>query len=113
MTVPNDPHDPWQIAPPMYDAPPQHPGPMPRPKGADSLAVASLILGIVGLVSLPVTLCICPGINAPLPIAGLICGLVSKDRGGMRTAGVICSAVGLVFSLILLAILGFAMFMSP
>lgn len=72
-------------------------------KPADGLAIASLVCGIVGLVGT----CIY-GFGVIPAIAGLICGLKSQTKGGIRTAGIICSsiALGLCVVAILLLILG-------
>ncbi|MDP1661092.1 MAG: hypothetical protein Q8L55_04175 [Phycisphaerales bacterium] len=70
---------------------------------ADGLAIASLICGILGLVGM------CGyGLGILPAIAGLICGLMSKTKGGIRTAGIICSsiAIGLCVLAIILLILG-------
>ena len=74
---------------------------------ADGLAIASLICGILGLAGLCAY-----GFGGVLGIPGLICGLMSKTKGGIRTAGIVCSsiAVGLGLVVIVLVVLGVAMF---
>jgi hypothetical protein len=56
------------------------------------LATCGLVFGILSL-----ALC------APLGLVGLICGLQSKTPGGVRTAGIVCSIIGL--ALLVVAIL--------
>lgn len=68
---------------------------------ADGLAVASLICGVFGLASICVK-----GCGLPVAIAGLVCGLMSKTPGGVRTAGIVCSsiAIGLCAVVLILAV---------
>jgi len=61
------------------------------------LGIASMILGIAGLIPF-----------SPLAIVGLILGIVSKKKSsevgasaGMATAGIICSIIGIIFSIII------------
>lgn len=74
-------------------------------------AVASLVLGIIGVV-----LCQIVFISLPCQIIGLILGILAK-RGsgpaGMAIAGIVLSCVGLAFSLLVLffVILGLIMAM--
>ncbi|HYD01891.1 MAG TPA: hypothetical protein VEB22_11755, partial [Phycisphaerales bacterium] len=79
----------------LPNAPPIHPGPLPRPRSADPLAVASLACGIVS-VCLACAWCV----SLPVGAVGLIFAQVSKDRSGLRTAGLICSIVGTLMSLV-------------
>lgn len=75
----------------------------------DTLAVVSLVLGIVSLV-----LCCCSGIfSVPFGIGGIICAVLAKKNGksGMATAGLVCSIIGLVFG-IMYTILGVMMFFA-
>ena len=75
----------------------------------DTLAVVSLVLGIVSLV-----VCCCSGLfSTPFGIGGIICAVLSKKNGksGMATAGMICSIIGVVFGVIS-TILGVIMFFS-
>ena len=73
-------------------------------KPADGLAIASMICGILGLVGM------CGyGVGILPAIAGLICGLMSKTKGGIRTTGIVCSsiAIGLCLLAIVVVILIF------
>lgn len=66
--------------------------------GSNSLAIVSLVTGILSIVS-----CCC-GIGFIFSIPGIICGVMSNKKGssGMATAGIICSIVGIVFSAIMI-----------
>ena len=67
-------------------------------KKSDALAVVSLVMGILSII-----LCCCYGIGIVFGIAGIICGALAKKKGqssGLSTAGLICSIVGSVFSVI-------------
>ena len=78
--------------------PPMVPGPLaypPQPK-ADGMAVASLVLGCVSLVGL---LC-AGGFILPVPIVGVILGVVSKTRVGLRTAGIITNSIAIALAVI-------------
>jgi hypothetical protein len=70
----------------------------PSNAGADGLAIASFVLGILSVVT-----CIAgqPCINLPLAIAGLVCGLMSKTRGSLRSWGIGLSIAGLALVLVL------------
>ena len=75
----------------------------------DTLAVVSLVLGIVSLV-----LCCCSGLfSTPFGIGGIICAVLSKKNGksGIATAGMVCSIIGVVFG-VLSTILGVLVFVS-
>ena len=104
---------PYRAPPPVYPPPaintayppiPGNPVPyyIPAPAGmGQGKAVASLVLGIIGVV-----LC---------QIIGLILGILAKRQraGGMAIAGIVLSCVGLAFSLLVLffVILGLIMAM--
>ncbi len=64
---------------------------------ARGLAIASMVLGIVGFVAW----CL-PIVGFPVTIVGLILGIVAISRGtkGMAVAGVVMCAITLVFTLI-------------
>lgn len=68
------------------------------------MAVASLVLGIVGLL----TSLGCGFVSLPLALTGLILGVVSKAHGGMRVAGIVLNVFGLLISLgwVVLMIIG-------
>ena len=68
---------------------------------SDGKATASLILGIVSFVI--------PCVGFSTAVVGLILGIVSKEKSGKRTAGIILNAIALVIiiiSTILLFIFG-------
>ncbi len=67
-------------------------------KTTDGKATASLVLGICSLIVFCLAL--------PLSIVGLILGIVSKERSGKRTAGIVINAIALAFSIII-AIIAF------
>lgn len=74
---------------------PQYAAPVASPGGGK--AIASLVLGIVGLVAwyLPV-------IGYPVTIVGLVMGVMGmkSSRRGMAIAGVVLSALGLLITII-------------
>lgn len=76
----------------------------------DGKAIASLVLGIVGLV----LFCCCAGIYCSIP--GLVLGIVSKknrpQNNGMAIAGIVLSAIGVLVGLfmVLNCIFGFVSF---
>jgi hypothetical protein len=94
--------------PPGYGQPPQpggygyqpYPGYQPPDTGNNGMAIAALVLSLVGL------LC------CPAGIAGIVCGFTAlnqiKQRGGkgrgMALAGIIIGSVGLVLTLIVFLI---------
>ncbi len=71
----------------------------------NGLAITSMILGI-----LSIPFCCCGGFGSPLPITGLVLGIIAMNKirsapqmykgGGMAIAGIACSAVGLILNLI-------------
>lgn len=63
------------------------------------LAIVGLVLGILSIV-----LSCCYGIGILFGIAGIICSALSKKKGksGVGTAGLICSIVGTVFSVLMI-----------
>ena len=77
---------------PNYVYPPTEP-----PKEKNPTAITSMVLGIIGVVSI----CCC-GVGAPVfGIAALICAIVSKSKtgkmNGMAIAGLIMGIVSIVF----------------
>ena len=75
--------------------------PVQNPNPAGGLAVASLVLGIVGLVFAFLFV----WIGLICSVIGLVFAIVAKNNGnrsGMRTAGFVLSIIGLILSLILL-----------
>lgn len=104
---------PYRAPPPVYPPIPGNPVPyyIPAPAGmGQGKAVASLVLGIIGVV-----LCQIVFISLPCQIIGLILGILAKRQraGGMAIAGIVLSCVGLAFSLLVLffVILGLIMAM--
>ncbi len=73
------------------------------------LAIISMITGIL---SIPTCFCSCfaPGLNSPLAIAGLVCGILAMNkikaepnmwRGtGMAIAGIVTGALGILLVLL-------------
>ena len=82
----------------VYQQPYQQPYPYAPPKPpASGYAVASLVLGILSIV-----LWWIPIVNIIISILGLVFAIITKkrgNRGGMGTAGLVCSIIGTVFSL--------------
>lgn len=80
-----------------------------EPKQTNALAIVSLVLGIASIV-----LGCCTGwVGLVCGIAGIVCAVISKKQGksSLGTAGLVCSIIGLVLSILILvlAVLGFAM----
>lgn len=64
-----------------------------RETAQKGMAIASMVLGIVGIV-----LCAWFYIGIPCAIVGLVLGCIYRSKGGrngMATAGIICSSIGL------------------
>ncbi len=83
-------------------APPQQPGPLVNPLQAgqpDGLAIASLILGCISIVSSCAQLC-----SLPFSITGIALGCMSKTKTGVRTAGIITSSIGLGLAIVWLIV---------
>lgn len=80
-----------------------------QPVGTNGLAITSLVLGILGL--FPLIL-----FNLPLSILALVFGFVARSQiaatggiqggSGLALAGILCGAIGLVFSLLWLFVIG-------
>lgn len=92
--------------PPVYAEPAQQ-------NQSNALAIVSLVMGILSIV-----FACCYGIGIVFGIAGIICAVVGKKNGtsGIRTAGLICSIIGTILSvlMILYVILVFAaVFTNP
>jgi hypothetical protein len=79
---------------------PQSP-PTPDRQG---LAIASLVLGALSLLSICLWFC-----SAPFGLAGIITGILglNSSRRGLAIAGIVLSAIGLITSVII-AIIGIA-----
>ncbi|GII96246.1 DUF4190 domain-containing protein [Sinosporangium siamense] len=86
--------------PPGYPPPPGPPPggwPPPRPAGG-GLATTALVLGIAGILLLPIF-----GIGLPIAILGLILGIVATVKGvgrGRAIAGIVLSLIAIVLAII-------------
>ncbi len=60
---------------------------------ADTRAIIGLALGCVGILAACV-----PIIGLPVNLVGLVFGILSPQRGGVRTAGIIVCSAGLVLT---------------
>lgn len=101
--------------PPNYQPQPNYPQPqyyqqppfyMPPP--SKSLAVASMVLGIVSVVLLCTVY-----LGIPCSIVGLVLGIVAKkkNQGGMATAGIVLSIISLALvAIIIIALVCIAIF---
>lgn len=71
----------------------------PEQKQSNPLAIVGLVMGILSIV-----FACCYGIGVFFGIAGIICSALSKKKGksGMGTAGLICSIIGTVLSVIMI-----------
>lgn len=79
--------------PPQYNYGGQNPVPMEQP--GKSMAIASLVCGIISLICFAI-------IAGPL---GIIFGVIAKNKGykgGMATAGIVCGAIGVGLWVILM-----------
>ncbi|AMP20366.1 hypothetical protein AZF37_03560 [endosymbiont 'TC1' of Trimyema compressum] len=74
------------------------------------LAIASLVLGIIGILTSFFCMCFMPFIAPFLGIPGLVLGIIGirKKEGGMAIAGTILSSITLILSLIFLMFWGVA-----
>lgn len=83
------------------------PTPLPQPTQPDrqGLAIASLVLGALSLLTFCLVFC-----AAPLGIAGIVTGFLglNSSRRGMAIAGIVLGAIGLLVSVIL-SIVGVAL----
>ena len=96
-----------------YSAPQAAPtGYGPPPSGANnSLAIAAMVVGILGLGSSVLAMCCCAPLGIPLPLIGLGLGIaalrdprIDSSGRGMAYAGIACGAVGLIIALVMLLI---------
>lgn len=83
---------------------------------AHDLALASMILGIVSIVSSLICCCSIAAwvVSIICAIVGIVLGVIAKDskgrREGMAIAGIICSIVAIVISVILLILLAIGVY---
>lgn len=107
---PQQPYQQPQYQQPQYNCPP--PGPEgfhtpPENHKTNGLAIASLVLGIIG-----VLFCWCYGFGLLPSIPGLILGIIALKQiratgqpgHGMAIAGIILSSIGLILSAIFIAL---------
>lgn len=94
------PYNYYQQQQPGY-VPPYYPPPVSPTNSGDGMAVASLILGIISVVT-----CCVIYISAICAILSLIFGIIAKSKGsgGMAVAGIVLAAAGLVLSICLIII---------
>lgn len=97
---PNNNQPPYQ-QPPFQQPPMQYPSPNTPP--ANGMGIASLVLGIIAIVSFCWWF-----VSIPCGIIGLILGGVAKSKGnksGVTTAGIVLNIIGLVLAVIFLILL--------
>jgi hypothetical protein len=94
-------------APPGYAAPPGAAYPQQPATGQPGIAVAALVLGILSVLFG----FLCGIFGVPLPIAGVVCGIIGRNQAQERgvptnlaTWGLALSIIGGVLSLLFLAI---------
>jgi hypothetical protein len=99
-------------------APPIGSGYASSPTPDNTLAIAALVTGVVGLTSAIVGFCCCPLIGIPLPAIALGLGIYARktaaDANGrtMALVGLVLGAVGLAVALISLVFLVFSLGMN-
>lgn len=74
----------------------------PQQNGGKGMAIASMILGIVSIVLSCVWY-----ISVPAAIVGIVLGVMHNKKSGkcgMTTAGIVCSAIGLVLTIVLIVL---------
>ncbi len=85
--------------------------PYQQPKASNGMSIASMVLGIIGIIMF----CI-PYFAIPAAIVGLILGIVSirthKGGRGMAIAGLILSIIALLFGLLIVVSM-FSLFQNP
>lgn len=104
--MPPNQQQPTQNLPPSSQVSEYYSGPLPPqyqpPVGSSGLAIASLVLGIVGLTTSWFL------VGLPLAIIGLVLGIISlvkrKPGSGMAIAGIITGAIGIVIGGLLLVL---------
>jgi len=106
-----------QMPPPGPTGPVTYQTPPPNAQANQGMAIASLICGILSLV----TFC---GwyLSVPLGVVAIVLGQMAKGKvargegggGGLAKAGVICGAIGVALSVLItiLAVVGFSLFGS-
>lgn len=89
---------------------PMYQEPQSNGEGGKGLAIASLILGILGLIFS----CCTAYIGIPFGVVGIILGVMHNKKNGkcgMSTAGIICSVVAVVLAVVItiLGLIGLSM----
>lgn len=94
-TQPNYIYNYYQQQQPGY-VPPYYPNPIAPNQKGDGLAVASLVLGILSVVT-----CCAWGLSIVCGIIGLILGIVAKIKGssGMSVAGIVLNCCGIALGI--------------
>lgn len=80
----------------------QQPVPPNEPKKTDTMSIVALIVGIASIV----TSCRYAYLSIPLGIGGIVCSIMAnkKQKSGLAIAGLVCSIIGLVLTVLLLII---------
>lgn len=84
-----------------------NPNNMQVPNKTSATAIVSLVLGILSLF-------LCFFINLftlPLSITGIILGIITKEKGGMKIAGIILNLLSIIISILIIVFIG-ALFMT-
>src|SRR5688500_13751051 len=103
-------HDPKGFENPYSASQPTPTGYGPPPSGANnSLAIAAMVVGIMGLGSSVLAICCCAPLGLPLPLLGLGLGIaalrdprIDPSGRGMAYAGIACGAIGFLIALVIL-----------
>ena len=84
-----------------------NPNNMQNPNKTSATAIVSLVLGILSIF-------LCFFINLftlPLSITGIVLGIITKEKGGMKIAGIILNILSIIISIVILVFMG-ALFMT-
>ena len=95
-----------QAPDPIYMPEGYQPAPQQPPKTTSTMAIVSLVLGILSIVCC----CVCYGFNIILAIIAIILAVVSKREtngkmGGMAIAGLVLGIIGILCGIIIIIIL--------
>jgi Domain of unknown function (DUF4190) len=86
-------------------------GPMMPGGGGQKFSPLAIVSLVSGILSIPTCFCSCfaPGINSPLALAALICGIIALNKmraepgmwkgGGMAIAGIVTGGIGIILVL--------------